>query len=110
MKRLLHILAIVRFGGFFLGEVIRSNGRLIVDILGPMQRLRPGFIELPLEGLTPRQRWILATCITMTPGTLSLGQQPENDCLRIHALHADNGEAIRQDLQTRFIERIRDAF
>lgn len=110
MKILLRIFRFAGFFGFFVREVLVSNLRLVSDILDPDTRVRPGLIELPLDLTTDRQRWILATCISMTPGTLSLRLDESRDVLLIHTLHRDEREAIVADLKARFERRVGDVF
>ena len=110
MKPFLRLFRLLGFAAFFVREVLVSNLRLARDILRPAGRLRPGLIELPVSLATDRQRWILATCISMTPGTLSLRLVEERGILLIHTLHADEGPALVADLKARFERRIADAF
>lgn len=110
MKPMIRILKTFAFLGFFIKEVLAANFRLAKDILGSTARIQPGLIDLPLDLQTDRQRWILATCITMTPGTLSLSLNTDKSALRIHTLHLDEAEVMITDLKNRLERKVADAF
>jgi len=110
MTVFIKLLRMFAFLGFFAREVLVSNLRLIVDILGPRERLHPGLVDIPLDLDSDRQRWILATCITMTPGTLSLDLSDDGSVLHLHTLHAENPAALVADIKERFETRVRHAF
>lgn len=55
---------------FFVKEVIVSNIAVMRLILNG--KVSPVIESVNVEELTPFQAWILGTCITMTPGTLTI--------------------------------------
>jgi multicomponent Na+:H+ antiporter subunit E len=108
MNRILRFIRALDFALFFVKEVLVANWRLFRDICGDTEKLSPGLVRMPLDLASDRQRWLLATCITMTPGTLSLGYDPATRELTIHALHADRPEELVASLKNTFERRIRD--
>lgn len=118
------VLAIVRrsYGKFFfyaagfllyvLFAILQSNLKLAGLVLGtvvsPRKTLRPGIVAVPLTITDPFERTLLASLITLTPGTLSmdLGHQNGQDVLFVHSVDLHDVEAFRRDIQVNFEDRI----
>ncbi len=69
-----------------LWDIIVANVEVARLVLGPADRLHPVFIELPLEIEDPFVATILASIITLTPGTLSVDIDRARRVLLVHAL------------------------
>lgn len=52
-------------------DILIANLQVAFLILGPRERLRPAFVELPLELTDPFAITVLASVISLTPGTVS---------------------------------------
>ncbi len=65
-----------RFLGFVLWAILQSNLRLAAKVLagavGMQTSLRPGIVAVPLDLTNPFDITVLATVITLTPGTLTV--------------------------------------
>lgn len=66
----------VRFGVYVLWAILHSNLRLAAKVLtgavGMQTSLRPGIVAVPLDLTNQFDITVLATVITLTPGTLSV--------------------------------------
>lgn len=96
-------------------SILVSNFQLAWIILQPGKRLQrrldPGIVGVPLEVDTPIEIIILATVITLTPGTLSVNLGEAEDGQRIlyvHNLRVKDPEAFRQQIKTTFERRLLD--
>ncbi|MFO7653656.1 MAG: Na+/H+ antiporter subunit E [Candidatus Krumholzibacteriia bacterium] len=108
VARLGHLAA---FLGFYAREVVLSNLRVARDILSLRPQLRPGILAVPVStDLTDRQLLILASLITMTPGTLSLEVADDRSTLFIHTMYLDDPVALRDRFRNDYEERIRRVF
>jgi multicomponent Na+:H+ antiporter subunit E len=107
MKRLF---AFILFLAFYLGEILRANFLIAVDILTPADRTTPRFVKVRLDALTPRQLLILTNVITMTPGTLCLDVSLDGRDLLIHSLYARSDEELIRSVKHDYERRIRDVF
>ncbi len=71
-----YTLQVARFTGYVLYAILASNLRLAAIVLsntfGVASALRPGIVAIPLTLTNPFDITILATIITLTPGTLSV--------------------------------------
>lgn len=110
MQRMVRL---VNFLLYLLWQIIVSNLNLAWTILQPAQRMNarldPGIIGVPLKANTVLEITMLATVITLTPGTLSvdLGKNREGETvLYIHDLRVEDPEAFRASIQNGFERRI----
>lgn len=78
-----------------------SRGALMVarDIIAPSPRLSPAIVIVPLECRTPRQTAVLASLISLTPGTLTVGVDPAGGELWVHGLYGSDPDRLRGDVQ-----------
>ena len=99
------------FFPFFLKELLMANLRMARDVVLPRDRLRPGFIAVPLAARSDAEITSLANLITLTPGTLSLDLSSDRRTLYIHAMNARDPDAVRADighgLERRVLEVLR---
>ena len=89
---------LVGFLAFFSIELVKSNLWVAWDVLTPRARRRPGVIAVPLDATTDAEITLLATLITLTPGTLSLDVSGNRSILYVHAMFVDDPD---QSLQSR---------
>ena len=96
---------------YYLKEMIVSSARVAWDVITPTHYSRPGILAIPLAAKTDLEITLVANLITLTPGTLSLDVSPDRGTLYIHAMFAEDPEAIRHDikdnLERRLLELIR---
>jgi multicomponent K+:H+ antiporter subunit E len=76
----------------------------------PNAKLTPAWIVVPLELLQPEAITLLAGTITLTPGTVSADLSDEGHSLLVHVLHTDDPDAVRDDIMTRYQDRLKEIF
>ena len=97
---------------YVLYAILQSNLTLawlvLRVIINPATPLQPGIGAVPLTITDPFERTLLASIITLTPGTLSidLGQQDGGDVLYVHAIDLRDPIAFRQEIKENFEDRI----
>lgn len=99
-------LALLRFTGFYLIEIIKANLVLAHDIVTPTHRLEAGVIAVPLAAKTPFEITALANLITLTPGTLSLDVSEDHRTLYVHAMFPGTPEEARRRISEGFERRL----
>jgi multicomponent K+:H+ antiporter subunit E len=72
-----------------------ANLRVARLILGPRKRLRPAFFTVPVTLREELSVTLLASVISLTPGTVSAELSPDRRALLVHGLDVeDEGDAI----------------
>ncbi|MCS6810516.1 MAG: Na+/H+ antiporter subunit E [Tepidimonas sp.] len=94
--------AALRLMGVVLWDIVVANVTVARLTLGPMGRLQPAWVRVPLACDHPRVRALLASIITMTPGTVSAVVDERRGCLWVHVLHCTDPAALVQEIQTRY--------
>ena len=97
---------LVRFVGFYLVEVVRSNIRVAVDVVTPASRAQPGIVAVPLDARTDVEITLLANLITMTPGSLSIDVADDRSVIYVHSMFVDDPEVFRRTIKDDFERRV----
>lgn len=71
---------------------------------------QPIFVSYPLELDHPLAITILASTISLTPGTVSADVSNDNKLLLIHALDAQSADEVIQDIRERYERRLQEMF
>ncbi|ABG33030.1 Na+/H+ antiporter subunit E [Roseobacter denitrificans] len=73
-------------------------------------KLKPKWVEVPLDLRQPEAITILAGTITLTPGTVSADLSNEGRSLLVHALDAEDANAVRDEIKNRYERRLKEIF
>ncbi|MEZ4613945.1 MAG: Na+/H+ antiporter subunit E [Caldilineaceae bacterium] len=90
---------------YVLWQIVLSNLSIAKLVLQPKPTLDPGIIAIPLRVTTGLEITILASVITLTPGTISvdLGTNEEGErVLYVHNLTVGDPAAFRRSVQQGF--------
>ncbi len=98
------------FTGIFLYDVLVANIAVARMILAGPDRLRPAFVEIPLDLKNEFAISILANCICLTPGTVSASLAPDRRHLLVHALNAADPAALAAEIKARFEAPLKEIF
>ena len=74
------------------------------------RRLRPGFVELPLDLTDEFAITLLASTISLTPGTVSADVSEDRRTLLIHALDVDDQDAMIRQIKQRYERPLKEIF
>jgi multicomponent K+:H+ antiporter subunit E len=83
-------------------DIVASAWTVAKQILGSEDRIRPGFVWVPLTIRDAYGTASLASIITMTPGTLSVDLSPDQRYLLVHALHVDDPAELIAGIKARY--------
>lgn len=81
--------------------------RLIIE---SPRNLRPAFVSFPLELQDGFAITVLASTISLTPGTVSSNVSGDRKYLLIHALDVESEEELIQTIKTRYETPLREIF
>jgi multicomponent K+:H+ antiporter subunit E len=94
-----------------LWDVIVANFQVArIVLFMPRDRIRSNWVTIPLDLTSPEAITLLAGTITMTPGTLTADMSADGRALLVHALHAPNPDAVRDDIKARYEARLKRIF
>ena len=102
-------------------DIITANIHVAFLILGPIKKLRPAFVKVPLDLTHEMPITILASTVSLTPGTVSAevypfpeslaeGEEPNERYLLIHVLDLDDEQALINTIKTRYEAPLKEIF
>ncbi|WP_017728445.1 Na+/H+ antiporter subunit E [Halalkalibacterium ligniniphilum] len=86
----------------FAKELVLANIDVFKIVLSPKLDIEPGIVAVPTKLKTDWEITLLASLITLTPGTLSMDFSDDNKYIYIHAINVPNKEEM--------IKQIHDSF
>jgi len=93
-----------------LWDILMSNIRVAIQVLGPERRIHPGFIWLPLDIANIHGIAALTSMITLTPGTVSAALSDDRRYLLVHVLHLEDPEALIREIKSRYEAPLMEIF
>lgn len=100
--RIRHPLALVRYLGIFIIDIVRGSFLVAwLILLGPA-RLRPAFVQVPLVLRTDLAISLLANTISLTPGTVSAHLSADKRTLIVHTIDTGDAEALVAEIKQRY--------
>ncbi|SDY50189.1 multicomponent Na+:H+ antiporter subunit E [Evansella caseinilytica] len=91
------VYAIVKLILLFNYKLVLSNIDVIKIVLSPKLDIEPGIIAVPTALKTEWEVTLLASLISLTPGTLSMDFSEDGKTIYVHSIHVpDKEEAIKE--------------
>jgi multicomponent K+:H+ antiporter subunit E len=91
-------------------DIVIANLQVSRLVVGPLDRLDPAFIEVPLDIEDPFVATLLGSIVSLTPGTVSVEIERERKVLLVHALDADNPPAMVANIKSRYEAPLKEIF
>ncbi|MFO8126890.1 Na+/H+ antiporter subunit E [Yoonia sp.] len=101
---------IVRLVLFFLYDLCVSSIRVAYDVLTPTDHSNPAILEMPLDVKSDIEILLVTNLISLTPGTLSLDVTPDRKTLIVHAMFADDPDAVIASLKSGMERMVKEVF
>ena len=103
------------------GDIVTANAQVAVLILGPTKRLKPAFVKVPLDLSHELPITILASTVSMTPGTVSAEVYPSAESLAegepmpqrwllIHVLNLSDEAELIASIKQRYEAPLKEIF
>jgi multicomponent Na+:H+ antiporter subunit E len=96
----------INLSSYFLKELVISNLRVLWDVITPKHINRPGIIGVPLTAQTDLEIFVVASLISLTPGTLSIDLSADRKTLFVHVMFLDDVEKAREEIKNGLERRI----
>jgi len=103
-------LVLVKFAMLVLWDIVIANLVLAVRILGPLHKLQPAFMKVPLDIEHEFTITLLASTISLTPGTVSADLNMAERYLLVHSLHVVDVEAEIASIKQRYEAPLKEVF
>lgn len=94
--------AAARLAAVVLKDIVLSNITVARLVLGPLSRMQPRWLHVPLACDHPRVNALFASIITTTPGTVSCVVDEQRHHILVHALNCDDAQAMIDDMKNRY--------
>jgi multicomponent Na+:H+ antiporter subunit E len=95
LRRNLRVLPyVLLYSGAFVRDLIVANVEVAYRVLHPQLPIEPAVVVLPLRVRTDLAITIIANSITLTPGTLTMDHDGEENVLLVHAIACDDPEEV----------------
>ena len=93
-----------------LWDILLASMTVAMRTLGPMDRLRPRFIRVPVALQDDFALTALTSTISLTPGTVSAQISADRQAIIVHALNVDDEQALVDTLKARYEAPIKEIF
>lgn len=102
---------IVQYIVIVIYDIIVANIQVALIVLfKPNTEIKSHWIDIPLELKRPEAITVLASTITLTPGTVSADLSSEGHVLLVHCLHTEDPDGVRQEIKDRYERRLMEIF
>lgn len=93
---------LARFVGYFVVDLVKSSVQVVGLVLRPRLQLRQAVVAVPVQGASDGLLTLLASTISLTPGTLTLEVDRPRSTLYVHVIDVGDGpagvERVRADM------------
>jgi len=93
-----------------LADIVVANIEVSILVLGPVRRLQPAFIAIPLDIHEELPITLLASTVSLTPGTVSSELSDDYKWLYIHALHVTDEQELINTIKSRYEAPLKEIF
>ena len=100
----------LRLAGVVVWDIIVANLAVARRVLGPLARLKPGFIEVPLDLGHPDAVALLAGIIAITPGTVVVDIDDGRTRILVHVLDLDEPGQLIAEIKHRYERPLKEIF
>ena len=91
-------------------DIILASAQVAINILQPTRLLSPGFIAIPLDLHEDFPLALLASSVSLTPGTVSSEICVNKQWLYVHVLHLDDEQALIAEIKQRYEAPLKEIF
>lgn len=101
---------VMRYIVLVLFDIITANFEVAWRVIRSPKRLRPGMVAVPLDLKSPLPITVLASTISLTPGTVTAELSDDHRWLFVHVLDLDDETALVQQIKQRYEAPLKEIF
>ena len=104
-------LRVLQYVALVTWDIVIANLQVAAIIVGPLSRLRPAFVRVPLDLRTDFAVTVLASTVTLTPGTVSVEIEDDGNGRRmlvVHALRCLDPDDMVRTIKERYERRLKE--
>jgi multicomponent Na+:H+ antiporter subunit E len=102
---------IIGFFFYFLYEILMANFQVAYEVMTSNLHMKPGIVRMELEAKTDLEITLLASLISLTPGTLVIDVSDDRKVMYIHGMYLEDREkfidSIKSSLEKPLLNIIR---
>lgn len=84
----------------FLKELVIANFSVAYIVLSPSMPINPNVVEVPLRVRSDAAITLIANSITLTPGTLTMDYDRDNNALYVHSISVSDEKSVIEPIRT----------
>ncbi|MBX3300818.1 MAG: Na+/H+ antiporter subunit E [Nitrospira sp.] len=92
----------IRLAGHVVWDILIANIIVARLVLGPVSRLRPAFVKVPVTVTHPSAISLFMSMISITPGSIPLALSPDARTMLVHVLDLEDEEAFIAKVKERY--------
>lgn len=96
------LLAAMRLVAGVLWDILIANITVARLVLGPVSRLRPAFVKVPVAVTHPSAISLFMSMISITPGSVPMALSPDARTMLVHVLDLEDEEAFIAKVKERY--------
>lgn len=94
-----------------LKDIVVANVEVAILVIGPLKKINPGFVAVPLDLTETFPITVLASTVTMTPGTVSCELSQDKKWMYVHVLNIpENEQEVIDLIKQRYELRVKEIF
>lgn len=93
-----------------IGDILVANWEVARLVVGPLDALHPAFVDIPLDLDDPFVATLLASIVSLTPGTVSIDIDRERRVLHVHALNLTDEAQMIRTIKSRYEAPLKEIF
>ncbi|PKI01540.1 Na+/H+ antiporter subunit E [Glaciecola sp. 33A] len=102
---------VVSYVFLVLKDIVVANFEVAILVVGPMRRIKPGLVAVPIDLVDILPITVLVSTVTMTPGTVGADISKDKKWLYVHVLDMpDNEQEVIDLIKQRYESRVKEIF
>ena len=98
------------FSQHMLFDITVANFQVARLALGQVHKLQPRWVQVPCELEDDIAIFLLASAISLAPGTVAASVDRERSLLTVHALHCEDEQALSAEITQRYEQPLKEVF